>query len=111
VASDENEITLQDFIALLRYVNKTLEEFFKEAEKFSKLAKRYSGSSYYGAPRFEDVFRAALEASLGARATPTVVEKVEEDAEVKERARKALEKLKKLAEKEGAKGEGAKEGA
>jgi len=111
VASDENEITLQDFIALLRYVNKTLEEFFREAERFSRLAKRYSGSSYSGVPRFEDIFRAALESSLGARAAPSVVEKVEEDAEVKERARKALEKLKKLAEKEAKEREGAKEGA
>jgi len=80
------DLTLDEFLALIRFINAKLEALNKEAAKFYKLSRQ--ASSLYGGSG--DIMKLLLESTLASRAstaTPASTTSIEEDEEVKQRAK------------------------
>lgn len=86
----EVDLTIDEFIALLRYINKRLEIITREASRFQKLSRKYS--HYSGG--YEDLFKLILASSTG-RAATKEEEEIVEDEEVKLRAKQIAKRLRK----------------
>ena len=80
------DLTLDEFIALIQFINKKLETLNKEAAKLYKLSRQ--ASSLYGGSG--DIMKLLLESTLASRASasaPASTASIEEDEEVKQRAK------------------------
>ena len=86
------DLTLDEFIALIQFINKKLEVLNKEAAKLYKLSRQ--ASSLYGGSG--DIMKLLLESTLASRAssaTAASTASIEEDEEVKRRAKEIARRV------------------
>lgn len=89
---DSQDLTLDEFIALIQFINKKLETLNKEAAKLYKLSRQ--ASSLYGGSG--DIMKLLLESTLASRAstaTAASTASIEEDEEVKMRAKEIARRV------------------
>jgi len=86
----EVDLTIDEFIALLKYINNKLQIITREASRFQKLTKRYG----YRGGTYEDLFKLILASSTG-RTVTKEEEEIVEDEEVKLRAKQIAKRLRK----------------
>jgi len=86
------DLTLDEFIALIQFINRKLEALNKEAAKLYKLSRQ--ASSLYGGSG--DIMKLLLESTLASRAssaTAASTASIEEDEEVKRRAKEIARRV------------------
>lgn len=83
----EGELTIEEFLALLRYINDKIEMLTKELARYQKHSRRM----HIGAGGFEDLVRAIIATSVGQPSSSYTPPEVDE--ELREKVKKLARKL------------------